>query len=84
MDMSTLLYLKQVTNKDLLHSMGSSAQHEVAGWMTGELSGEWIHAYIRLSPFTVHPKLPRHCSLAILQNKIKNLFFKNDVYLIFK
>ena len=32
MDMYTLLYLKQVTNKDLLHSMWNSAQCYVPGW----------------------------------------------------
>ena len=29
-DMYTLLYLKWVTNKDLLHSTGNSAQHYIA------------------------------------------------------
>ena len=30
MDMYTLLYLKQITNKDLLYSVGNSAQCYVA------------------------------------------------------
>ena len=31
-DMYTVLYLKQVTNKDLLHSTWNSAQCYVPGW----------------------------------------------------
>ena len=32
-DMYTLLYLKQITNKDLLYTIGNSAQCYVAAWM---------------------------------------------------
>ena len=35
MGMFTLLYLKQITNKDLLYSTGNSAQCYVAAWMGG-------------------------------------------------
>ena len=35
-DMYTLLYLKQITNKDLLYTIGNSAQCYVAAWMGGE------------------------------------------------
>ena len=45
MDMYTLLYLKWITNKDLLYSIGKFAQCYVAAWMGGEFGGEWIHAY---------------------------------------
>ena len=45
-DMYTLLYLKQITNKDLLYSMGNSAQCYVAAWMGGELGGEWMHVFV--------------------------------------
>ena len=57
MDMYTLPYLKWITNKDLLYSTGNSAQCYVAAWMGGEPGGDWIHGYLRLSPFTVHLKL---------------------------
>ena len=57
MDMYTLPYLKWITNKDLLYSTGNSAQFYVAAWMGGEPGGDWIHVYLRLSPFTVHLKL---------------------------
>ena len=46
MDMYTLLYLKQITNKDLLYSTGNSAQCYVAAWMGGELGGEWMHVFV--------------------------------------
>ena len=36
MDMHTLLYLKCITNKDLLNSSGNSAHCYVAAWMGGE------------------------------------------------
>ena len=36
MDRYTLLYLKQITNKDLLYTIGNSAQCYVAAWMGGE------------------------------------------------
>ena len=36
MDMYTLLSLKWITNKDLRHSTGNSAQCYVTAWMAGE------------------------------------------------
>ena len=60
LDMYTLLYLKWITNKDLLNSTLNSAQCYVAAWMRGEFGGEWIHVYAWLSPFTVHLKLLQH------------------------
>ena len=42
-NMYKLLYLKWITNKDLLYSTGNSAQYYVAAWMGGEFGGEWIH-----------------------------------------
>ena len=61
MDMYTRLYLKWITNKDLLDSTGSSAQCYVTTWMGGESGGEWIHVYLWLSPFAVHLKLSQYC-----------------------
>ena len=46
MDTHTLLYLKWITNKDLLYSTGNSAQCYLAAWMGGEFGGEWIHEYV--------------------------------------
>ena len=45
----TLLYLKWITNKELLNSMGNSAQCCVAAWMAGvgaKSGGEGVHVYI--------------------------------------
>ena len=41
-----LIYLKCITNKNLLFSMGNTVQCYVAIWMGRELRGEWIHVYI--------------------------------------
>ena len=61
MDMYTLLYLKWIINKVLLHNTGNSGQCYVAAWMGGEMGEEWIHVCEWLSPFTVHQKLLQHC-----------------------
>ena len=60
-DMYTLLYLKRITNKDLLYSSENSAQCYVAAWIWGEFGGEWIPVYLWLSPFTAPLKLAQHC-----------------------
>ena len=60
-DMYTLLYLKRITNKDLLYSSENSAQCYVAAWIGGEFGGEWIPVYVWLSSFTVPLKLAQHC-----------------------
>ena len=61
MDMCTLLYLKWITNNDLLHNTGNSALRYVAAWMGGEFGREWMYVYVWLSPFTVHLKLSQYC-----------------------
>ena len=61
MNMYTLLYLRWVTNKDLLSSTWNSAQCYMAAWMKGEFWGEWIHVYAWVSPFTAHLKLSQYC-----------------------
>ena len=52
--MYTLLYLKWITNTDLLYSTGDPAHCYTASWMGGEFGGEWIRVYVWLSPFAVH------------------------------
>ena len=61
MDRYTLLYIKWVTNKNLVYSTWDSAQSYVAAWMGGEFGGKWIHVYIWLSPFVAHLKLSQEC-----------------------
>ena len=58
-NMYTLLYLKWITNKDLLDGTGNSAQCYVAAWM-GEEFGENGYMYVWLSP-AVHLKLSQRC-----------------------
>ena len=72
MDMYSPLHLKRITNKDLLHSTGNSAQCYVAAWVGEEFGGEWIHVCVWLSPFAVPLKLSQHCESAIPQYKIKS------------
>ena len=65
MDTYTLLYLKWITNKDLLYSTENSAQRYMAAWTGGEFGGEWIHVHVWLSPFAVHLKLSQHWLMAM-------------------
>ena len=57
MDMYTLLYLKWITNKDLLYTTGDSAQCYVAARIGGFMGR--IETW--LSPYAVHLKLSQHC-----------------------
>ena len=68
-NMYTLIYLKWITNKDLLYSTWSSAHCYVVAWMEGEFGGECIYVYVELNPFAVHLKLliSQHC-LFMLSN----------------
>ena len=61
MDVYTLLYLKWITNKDLLYSTGNSAQCYVAAWMGEEFGCERRHVHVWPSPVAVHLKLSQHC-----------------------
>ena len=67
--MYTLLYLKWITNKDLLYSTGNSAQCYVVAWMGGEFEGEWIYRHKWPSLFTVHLKVTLLISYSPTQNK---------------
>ena len=61
MGMYTLLYLKQITNKDLVYSMWNSVQWYVATRTERESGGEWVYVYVWLNPFAVHLELSQHC-----------------------
>ena len=45
-DIYTLLYTKQITNKDLLYSTGNSTQYSVMTSMEKEFKKEWICAHV--------------------------------------
>ena len=61
MDRYTVLYLKWITNKDLLYSTGKSVQCHLAAWVGGEFGREWMYVYVWLSHFAVRLKLSQHC-----------------------
>ena len=42
----TLLYIKQITNKDLLYSTGNSTQYSVMTYMGKESEKEWMYVYV--------------------------------------
>ena len=72
MNMYTLLYLKWITNKDIIYSTWASAQCYMAAWMGGEFGGESVHA-VTQSCLTVcdrmdcsTPGLPVHHQLSEL------------------
>ena len=46
MDMYTLLYLKWITNKDLLYSTDNSAQCYVAAWMGGDSGHAYMNGWV--------------------------------------
>ena len=75
MDMYTLLYLKWITDRDLLYSTWNSAQCFVAVWVGG-VWGEWIHVYVWVGLFAVRLKLSQPC-LLISYTSIQNKKLKN-------
>ena len=42
----TLLYIKQITNKDLLYSTGNSTQYSVITYMGKESEKEWMYVFV--------------------------------------
>ena len=45
-DIYTLLYIKQITNKDLLQSTGNSTQLSVMAYTGKEVLKVWIYVYV--------------------------------------
>ena len=45
-DIYTLLYIRQVVNKDLLYSTGNSTQYSIITYMGKEPDKEWIYVYV--------------------------------------
>ena len=42
----TLMYIKQIINKDLLYTTGNSTQYSVITYMGKESEKEWIYVYV--------------------------------------
>ena len=59
-DIYTLLYTKQITNKDLLYSIGNSTQYPVMTYMGKESKKECIYVYVYLIHFAVQQKATQH------------------------
>ena len=75
LDLYTVLYLKWITNKDLLYSTGTLRN---ARWQLGweqHLEENGYMLYVWLSPFAVHLRLSQHC-LLISYTPIQNKNFK--------
>ena len=78
--MYTLLYLKWITNKDLLYiAHGTLLKGMCQPRWEGGFGGAWMHIYVWLSPFTVHLKLPEHCQLPRPHYKIKSLSLNKKI-----
>ena len=60
-DRYTPLYVKQITNKDLLYSTGNSSQYSAMTYMGKESEKEWLYVYVKLIHFVVQQKLTQHC-----------------------
>ena len=45
-DIYTLLYIKYITNKDLLYGTGNSTQYSVMTYIRKESKKEWIYVYV--------------------------------------
>ena len=81
-EISNLFFMNQLAMnniksiyEDLMYSTWNSTQCYAAAWMGGDFGGEWILAYVWLSPFAVHLKLPQHCESAVPQYEIKRRKF---------
>ena len=64
-DIYTLLYVKWITNQELLCSIENSTQCYVAAWKGREFAGKFICVYVWLSLFVVHLKLSQYCNINI-------------------
>ena len=65
----TLLYIKYITNKDLLYSTGNYTQYFVITYKRKESEKEYTHTC--LNRCAVHPKLTQHCKSTTPQFKKK-------------
>ena len=72
MDMYTLLYLKWITNKDLLYRTGNSIQGYVAVWMGGGFQGDLICICMWLNPCSLETVTTLLISYIPIQNKKLN------------
>ena len=73
MDIDTIkLYIKQITNKDIIYSTGNSTQYLVITHSREESENESV---IYNSHLAVYMKKTQHCKSTMLQFRKKNNFF---------
>ena len=62
-DIRTLLYIRQMTNKDLLDIIGNFTQYSLIfyTWEKNLKEKEWTCAHVKLNYFDAHLKLIQHC-----------------------
>ena len=53
----TLLYKKQITNKDLMYSTGNSIQYSAMAYMGKQSKKEQMYVYVLMTHFAVQQKL---------------------------
>ena len=79
MNRYTLVYIKQVNNKDLLYRTGSYIQYLVMTYSGKESEKEYVYIYLYISlyiyikyrymnHFVVHLKLTQHCKSTTINN----------------
>ena len=73
MDLYTLLYLKWITNKDLLYSTGNSAPCYLAAWMGGEFGGRMDTCICMAESLPCSPDIIITLLIGYTQHKIKRL-----------
>ena len=73
--MYSLLYLKWITNKDLLYSTWNSAQCYVAAWMGAEFGREWINVLCVAEVLCYSPETITTLFDNRLDPKTKQIFF---------
>ena len=56
-DIYTLLYIKQITNKDLMYSTGNSTQYSAMAYMGKQSRKEQMYVYVLMTHFAVQQKL---------------------------
>ena len=62
-----LLYIKYVTNGDLLYSTGNSSPYSVMTYMGKKSKKERLYVYVELIHSAVQQKITQHCKSTLLQ-----------------
>ena len=55
LSIQTVVLFKMDNQQGPMYNTWNSVQCYMSAWMGGEFGGEWIHVYVWLRPFTIHP-----------------------------